>query len=47
MKVDGVQTCFKNINRCNLHPQCDPVHVKDDDDDDDDVDDDDDDNLNI
>ena len=25
MKVDGVQTCFKNINRCNLHPQCDPV----------------------
>ena len=36
MKVDGVQTCFKNINRCNLHPQCDPVHVKDDDDDDDD-----------
>ena len=25
MKVDGVRTCFKNINRCNLHPQCDPV----------------------
>ena len=25
MKVNGVQTCFKNINRCNLHPQCDPV----------------------
>ena len=25
MKVDGVWTCFKNINRCNLHPQCDPV----------------------
>ena len=25
MKVDGVRTCFKSINRCNLHPQCDPV----------------------
>ena len=25
MKVDGVRTCFKNKNRCNLHPQCDPV----------------------
>ena len=25
MKVNEVQTCFKNINRCNLHPQCDPV----------------------
>ena len=25
MKVDGVRTCFRNINRCNLHPQCDPV----------------------
>ena len=25
MKVDGVRICFKNINRCNLHPQCDPV----------------------
>ena len=25
MKVNGVQKCFKNINRCNLHPQCDPV----------------------
>ena len=25
MQVDGVQTCFKSINRCNLHPQCDPV----------------------
>ena len=24
-KVDGVRTCFKSINRCNLHPQCDPV----------------------
>ena len=23
MKVNEVQTCFKNINRCNLHPQCD------------------------
>ena len=21
----GVKTCFKNVNRCNLHPQCDPV----------------------
>ena len=41
--MDGVQTCFKNINRCNLHPQCDPVHVKNDDDDSDDDDDDDDD----
>ena len=25
MKVDGVRTCFKSVNRCNLHPQCDPV----------------------
>ena len=24
-QVAGVKTCFKNINRCNLHPQCDPV----------------------
>ena len=23
--MDGVPTCFKNKNRCNLHPQCDPV----------------------
>ena len=21
----GIKTCFKNVNRCNLHPQCDPV----------------------
>ena len=24
-QVAGVKTCFKNVNRCNLHPQCDPV----------------------
>ena len=23
--MDGARTCFKNVNRCNLHPQCDPV----------------------
>ena len=25
MKVDGAWTCFKSVNRCNMHPQCDPV----------------------
>ena len=24
--MDGARTCFKNVNRCNLHPQCDPVN---------------------
>ena len=23
-KVNGVATCFKNINKCNKHAQCDP-----------------------
>ena len=25
LQVAGTKTCFKNVNRCNLHPQCDPV----------------------
>ena len=24
-QVVGVKTCFKIVNRCNLHPQCNPV----------------------
>ena len=25
MQVGGVETCFKNSQRCNLYPECDPV----------------------
>ena len=28
-KVGGIETCFKNINRCNLYAQCDPVEDSD------------------
>ena len=29
LKVDGVKTCFKKINQCNLYAQCDPVEGSD------------------
>ena len=31
MKVDGVRTCLKSVNRCNLHPQCGPLEGSGDD----------------
>ena len=27
--MDGFETCFKNINKCNLYAQCDPVEGSD------------------
>ena len=29
MQVGGVETCFKNSQRCNLHAECDPAEGSD------------------